>query len=640
MSFLAPLAFLGALLAIPILLLYMLRLRRREVVISSTFLWQQILKDTEANTPWQRLRRNLLLFLQLIILALLVLALARPFITVPTVSAGKTALLIDASASMNATDVDGSSRFASAISEANAIISNMNPADTISIIRVGETAEAITPYTGDFLELRGAINAMQAGEGKADWDTALTLAAAGLKGAENFNIVIISDGGVGDATNLPANIPQPIHISVGESSDNLAITALATRALAGEAPQLFAQVTNFGDSETEISLLVRLDGTLRFSRTATIGARSQLPIAFEDPITDEFSTIEAELLLDDNVVDYLDSDNRAWTVQQQVNTRRTLLMTPESNVFLEQVLRSLAGVQTFKGDTTSGRLPNQDFDLYIFSDWLPNSLPDGDMLIINPPRTTSLFTIGEEIENTRRIEVARPDDPRMAFVDVDALNLRVFRDIEADWADPLIVSDGGALLLAGENDGRQIAILTFDIRDSDLPLQITWPILISNLLEWFTPSQTVSVPDGLSVGDTVVIRPPIGADSLRVTLPSGDTRELPPDENLLFFTETTTAGLYTLDVLSNEEVIDSQPFAVNLFTTGESDITPQTISLGGTEVTTDANEQLGVREFWSLVAFLALLVLLIEWYVYHQRLRVPTIMTPLQRRRVARTQRA
>ena len=126
---------------------------------------------------------------------------------------------------MNATDVDGSSRFTSALREANTIISNMNPADTISIIRVGETAEAITPYTGDFLELQGAINAMQSGEGKADWDTALTLAAAGLKGSENFNIVIISDGGVGDATNLPANIPQPIHIAVGESSDNLAITA-------------------------------------------------------------------------------------------------------------------------------------------------------------------------------------------------------------------------------------------------------------------------------------------------------------------------------------------------------------------------------------------------------------------------------
>ncbi|MFO7323547.1 MAG: BatA domain-containing protein, partial [Chloroflexota bacterium] len=79
MSFLTPLALIGGLLAIPILLLYMLRLRRREIPVSSTYLWQQLLLDREANTPWQRLRRNLLLLLQLLILALLVLALARPY---------------------------------------------------------------------------------------------------------------------------------------------------------------------------------------------------------------------------------------------------------------------------------------------------------------------------------------------------------------------------------------------------------------------------------------------------------------------------------------------------------------------------------------------------------------------------------
>src|SRR5690606_9591697 len=100
MSFLTPLAALGALFAIPIILLYILRLRRRETVVSSNFLWQQILRDREANTPWQRLRRNILLFLQLIILALMVIALMRPAQIVPTITASKTVILLDASASM------------------------------------------------------------------------------------------------------------------------------------------------------------------------------------------------------------------------------------------------------------------------------------------------------------------------------------------------------------------------------------------------------------------------------------------------------------------------------------------------------------------------------------------------------------
>ena len=58
MSLLTPLALLLGLLAVPILILYMLKLRRREVEVSSTLLWQLLLRDREANAPWQRLRRN------------------------------------------------------------------------------------------------------------------------------------------------------------------------------------------------------------------------------------------------------------------------------------------------------------------------------------------------------------------------------------------------------------------------------------------------------------------------------------------------------------------------------------------------------------------------------------------------------
>ncbi|MBZ0275371.1 MAG: VWA domain-containing protein, partial [Anaerolineae bacterium] len=169
MSFLTPLALLGALLGIPILLLYMLRLRRREVMVSSTFLWQQVVQDNEANTPWQRLRRNILLLLQLLILALLVFALARPFIVVPAVTAGQVELLLDASASMNATDINGQSRFEEAKRQALAILDTLAAEDTMTVIRVADVPEVIAPATGDRLTLRQAISSAQPGDSAGDW---------------------------------------------------------------------------------------------------------------------------------------------------------------------------------------------------------------------------------------------------------------------------------------------------------------------------------------------------------------------------------------------------------------------------------------------------------------------------------------
>ena len=630
MSFLTPAALAGLAAAVPILLLYMLRLRRREQVISSTFLWRQVIQDTEANTPWQRLRRSLLLFLQLLILLLLALSLARPFITVPTVSAGKIALLVDASASMTADDMDGQTRFEAALGKALGIVNNMNPQDRISLIGVGEVAEPLTSYTADQAELRLALNSMSAGQGRADWDTALTLAAAGAAGAENFSIVMISDGGIGAATSLPANIPRPIYAPVGQSSDNVAITALATRARAGQPPQLFAQVTNYGDSAVDISLVIRLDDVLRLSRSGAIPPRSQLPIPFDEPIAEPFHTLSAALTFDGDVDDFLALDDQAWAVRGEASARRLFYVSADSNLFVEQVLRSLPGVQTFRGSPDNKQLPGDEFDLYVFNGWLPNRLPDGDMLIINPPSGTPLFAVGPTIEAASDIEIVDSESPITDFVDLDEMSLLQFRPVTADWAAPLIRTAEGDILLAGEANARQIAILPFDIRDSNLPLLIAYPILMANLLDWFSPVDIVSLPDGLSVGDPLVIQPPLLADGVRITLPTGETRDLPVNGKTLVFTDTNQLGLYRLEIVQAGEVARSQNFAVNLFATGESDIAPvaeEDLTLGGGAVEAETNEQLGLREFWGLLVILALLTFLLEWFVYHRRLRLPMSMT-------------
>ncbi|MGD8603058.1 MAG: BatA domain-containing protein, partial [Anaerolineales bacterium] len=79
MGFLTPAALALAILLPVIIAMYLLKLRRSEQEVASLYLWQRMVQDIEANAPWQKLKSNLLLFLQLLIVAALILALARPF---------------------------------------------------------------------------------------------------------------------------------------------------------------------------------------------------------------------------------------------------------------------------------------------------------------------------------------------------------------------------------------------------------------------------------------------------------------------------------------------------------------------------------------------------------------------------------
>src|SRR5256885_3231059 len=105
MPFASPLALLGLLIAPAVVAMYLLRLRRTETIVPSTLLWQRLAADVEANAPWQRLRRSLLFLLQLLLVVILALLAARPFIERPAGLARDIVLIVDTSASMSATDV-------------------------------------------------------------------------------------------------------------------------------------------------------------------------------------------------------------------------------------------------------------------------------------------------------------------------------------------------------------------------------------------------------------------------------------------------------------------------------------------------------------------------------------------------------
>src|SRR5262249_43781679 len=159
-----------------IIALYFLKLRRRPVQVPSTLLWRRSLEDLHVNSLFQRLRRNLLLFLQLLAVFLAMAALAGPRVRGTTGQGKRFVLAIDNSASMLAADV-APSRLARAKGEAKKVVNGMQSDDLAMVISFADRARVVSNYTGDRRALLRRIDAIAPTEGTTSLRDALQVAA-------------------------------------------------------------------------------------------------------------------------------------------------------------------------------------------------------------------------------------------------------------------------------------------------------------------------------------------------------------------------------------------------------------------------------------------------------------------------------
>ena len=622
MSLLAPAALVLGLLAVPIILLYMLRLRRREQLISSTFLWRELVRDQAANAPWQRLRRNLLLLLQLLILAALVLALARPTLRVPGFGGGSIIVLLDASASMQATDSDAASRFEDARAETARLITGLSGDDRMTLIRVGQTPTVLAAASADRNTLRRALDAAAPENGPADWSAAFALAAGSMQGLDDPRTVIVSDGGLPE--NLPA-LPGDVGFApVGRAGDNLALAAQAARPTAGGADLLVA-VENPGPTARSGLLSLYVNDALYDSRRVDLGANEQTAQTWSLP--PDAGVVEARLEPRDGAADYLAVDNRAWTLLEGNDLRRVLLVS-EGNLFLERLFAILPGYELFRAapDEAESVAAGDSFDLYVYDGVpLPAGPLKGSTLIFNPqPGVDGAeppLRVTGTISDTTAVRIA--DSPLLANVDWRALNIAAAQQVDAPALQPIIEAAAGPLLLAGEVDGQRVAAFTFDLRASDLPLQIAFPVIMANITAWLSPGRVIAGDDILQPGATVPLIPDARAAAMTVTLPDGTVWEQATagvGEPLLF-SETQQTGIYRISLRDpSGETRAAGGFAVNFFDGNESRIMPvETLRFGQAEVSGGSEVGEGLRELWPWFLLAGLGVLLVEWWITYRR---------------------
>lgn len=632
MSLLAPVFLFLSILALPILLMYMLKLRRRQVSVSSTLLWHAVLRDRQANTPWQKLRRNLLLFLQLLILAGLIISLARPAVAVPSISAGSMVIILDASASMNATDVPPS-RFEAARSAVQTLIDGLSGNARMTLILAGYQPLVLASSETDHRALKQALQKAHISNGPADWETALAL-AAGAASAEASEqpaaILIVSDGGLPESS-LPPLPGDVRYLPIGESADNLAITALATRTVENSL-ELFASLANYSQQPRQVLVSFYRDGELIHAQSVDLADQATISLPNLAPGGAVFEARLEPVSPQEGPLDALPLDNTAFTVSQGIKNRRILLVTKE-NFFLEQLLSAMPEVTAFRalpaksaveGAVSRFQLPQESFDLYILDGLLPQSaetslpaLPAGNLLFINPP-PTALFNVTGTFTETQAAQVH--EHPLTQFVDWSNVHIAKAHYVNKPaWAETLVSSGENPLVFAGETGGRRVAALTFDLHDSDLPLQIAYPILFSNLVNYLAPIQAVRAPDNLLPGESVSILPGVDIVEVAIATPQGRVFSLQSKEESLVFSETGELGVYAVNFLK-EKSQSAEFFAVNLFDEGESNILPEeTLQLGRMKINASEQEKLGKQELWPWFALAALFVSVLEWWIYHRR---------------------
>ncbi len=622
MSLLAPAALALGFLALPIILLYMLRLRRREQPISSTFLWRELTRDTTVNAPWQRLRRNILLILQLLILAVLVLALARPFLRAATRTGGNLILLLDASASMQAIDgQNGRTRFEDATAQAEELIAGLSGGDRMTILAVGRVPAVLAAASTDRNVLRQALASARPEAGPADWPGAITLAAASAQGLVDPRFVILSDGGL--PAGLPALPGEVIFAPLGEQDANLAVS-LAARG-AGEQTELLVSPANYGSAPVEALLSLYEAGTLIDSRRVRLAPDEVVNLNWTLPAA--MGPIEARLAVANDAADYLSVDNAAWLAPTS-DRQRVLLISAEGNIFLERIFALLPGYELILADPAGepAQQPAGDEPFITILDGvpLPDPLPPGNLLVFNPQvvagaggdiQVTGTFT------NTVPLRVA--NDPLLTDVAWGDVHIAEAQRVSAPGLAPLIEAEGGPLLLAGEIDGRRVALIPFDLSRSDLPLQVAFPVLMANLATWLSPSSVASDAGALAPGMAVPLQPPARAVTLRVELPDGREweQEVPDTAEPVLFAETEQPGLYTVTYADAAGAYHpAGAFAVNFFAPDESRIRPnRAIQVGQTMVTPDTTDAPGRQELWPWLLLAGFALLLLEWWVAHRR---------------------
>ncbi|HYP88789.1 MAG TPA: VWA domain-containing protein, partial [Polyangiaceae bacterium] len=376
----------------PLLVLYVLKVRRQRVTVASTWLWQAAARDILARSPWQRLRGRWLLFLEALALGALGLALARPALSGGQLASEHVALVLDVSASMMASDASGEPRIALANAAAARVLAALPPGADVLLIAAGSEARVVGPADRDLTRIRARLGALSALGVEGHLERAITLASEQLgQRAGSRRIIVISDDG-GLAAPLPqTRVPLSV-VKVGTPLDNTAIVRIDVgrapgRATAGaDRVEVFAEVVSFGKAPRDVFVTLKQ----RNSPTVLASRKLRLEPGQKAPVVLDFEAAPADagtgLVVELSPHDALPVDDRAYGRVPPGRKLTTITSPPHQSAWFERALLADPDLELLGAPLAELNSSGiADDALVVVSGACPAELPGTDFVLLNPP---------------------------------------------------------------------------------------------------------------------------------------------------------------------------------------------------------------------------------------------------------------
>ncbi|MBN1974483.1 MAG: VWA domain-containing protein [Sedimentisphaerales bacterium] len=664
MEWLTPFtALYAALITVPLLLLlYFLKLKRHEHIVSSTLLWKRAIRDLQVNAPFQKLRHNILLLLQLLILFAVLFAIAWPVLSMKTGQGRRYVLLIDRSASMNTIDEASSgysgrqSRLEKAKEQAKVFVESMRQKAVFSlkddseqtmVIAFDDHAKVMCNFTSNKQQLIYAIDSISAGHGKSSLSEAIVVARAFsqspgdeadyLNQEEPAKLELFSDGRISDLLELSVAADEITYHSIGvDSSKNAGITSMqAMRSYENpDEIEIFASVFNYDGKPLETSLQLSVDSDVKAVRDISVpssGLNSETKKEEPGKAAVNFSlsgiesgVLEVRLLYED----CLDCDNTAWSIISPPR-KLSVLLVSANNPALESALKAcplakleIQPPEKFDSmDQTAFGFENP-YDVIVLDNHTNEHLPKGRYIIFGQPPDNIDVAVSGQLENQVIIDW-RQKHPILNYVNLINLfaakccKMSLPRDAEtlAEFSETpalaLVERNGSIFLLAG-----------FDILETNWPFEPSFVLFCYNATGYLGLQVSQQQKNDLKVGEPIAVEGLSPGLEAKVTRSDGEKEDIQANPSgIIRFADTSHVGQYRLSISDGAERF----YVVNLLDAHESDIKPvKELEISNSQTIAAQKETISRANIplWPFLAGLALLLACIEWLVYNLKVRI------------------